>query len=139
MKVLCIGKKDIDLYQVLSNSETSRHILRFYHPVRTEYGVMLEVSTVSNALSIINEIRWYIMRFMADVLIEDEEHRVYITRGLAREVYESRSVVLTSEWKYEFLVCVLESGECIRVAVDVEIPAASVCSFLVWGLFGEQP
>ncbi|HJJ28708.1 MAG TPA: DUF5804 family protein [Methanocorpusculum sp.] len=139
MKVQCIAKKDLDLYRILSESETSRHILRFYHPKRTDYGVTLEVSTVSNALSIINEIRWYIMRYMADVLIEDADHHVYITRELAREAYETRSVILTPGWNFEFFVCILENGECIRVPAGVPLPADAVQTFHVWGLLAQQP
>jgi hypothetical protein len=139
MKVLCIAKKDLDLYQILSESETSRQILRFYHPRRTDFGVTLEVSTVSNALSIISEIRWYIMRYMAEVLIEDTEHHVYITRELAREAYETRSVILTPGWNIEFSVCILDDGECIRVPEGIEKPVNTVNSFIVWGLFAQQP
>ena len=32
MLLICIGKPGVDLYRTLSDSETSRHILRFYHP-----------------------------------------------------------------------------------------------------------
>ena len=139
MQIICIAKKDIDLYQTLTLSETSRQILRFYHPKRTDFGVTLEVSTVSNALSIISEIRWYIMRYMAEVLIEDTEHGVFLTRELAREAYETRSVTLTPDWNLEFSVCCLDDRTCIRVPNGIEKPVNTVKTFTVWGLIAQLP
>lgn len=139
MYIVCIAKKDLNLYQILSESETSRQILRFYHPAKTDFGVTLEVSTISNALSLLNEIRWYIIRYMTEILIEDTEHGVYLTRELAREAYETRSVVLTHEWDMEFSVCCLDDGTCIRVPEGIEKPVNTKKSFIVWGLDTQQP
>lgn len=139
MHIICIAKKNLDLYQILSDSETSKQILRFYHPRKTNFGVTLEVSTVSNALSLLNEIRWYSMRYMAEVLIEDTEHGVYLTRELAREAYETRSVVLTPDRDLEFFVCYLDDGTCIRVPEGVDKPMNTVKTFIVWGLISQHP
>jgi len=139
MKILCIAKPDTDLYQILSESETSRQILRFYHPKKTDFGVTLDVSTVSNALSILNEIRWYSMRYVSEILIEDPEHGVYLTRELAREAYESRTVTLTPGWNMEFCVCILEDGTCLRVPEGIEKPVNCLKTFTVWGLETQVP
>ncbi|MDO5844040.1 MAG: DUF5804 family protein [Methanocorpusculum sp.] len=139
MLVVCIAKKDVDLYQTLSDSETSRHILRFYHPRKTAWGITIEVSTVSSSLSLLSELRWYIMRYMAEVLIEDVEHDVYLTRELARRVYEERSVVLSAGWNLSFKVCVTEDGGCMRVPNAISNPEKTIQVFKVWGSEEEHP
>ena len=67
----------MDLYRTLSDSETSRHILRFYHPKERNAGISVEVSTVSSGLALLSELRWYIMRYMQEVLIEDGYANMY--------------------------------------------------------------
>ncbi|HJK11731.1 MAG TPA: DUF5804 family protein, partial [Methanocorpusculum sp.] len=73
MLLICIGKPGVALYRTLSDSETSCHILRFYHPKERNAGISVEVSTVSSGLALLSELRWYIMRYMQEVLIEDTE------------------------------------------------------------------
>jgi hypothetical protein len=87
MKVLFIGREEVDLYETLMNSETSRIILRFYGPRRHACGVCVVVSSLGIALSLVSELRWYVRRYMADVLFELEEG-IYGTYALAKEVYE---------------------------------------------------
>ena len=139
MRLVCIAKPGIDLHRTLSDSETSRHILRFYHPKRTEWGVTLDVSTVSSGLALMSELRWYIMRYMAEVLFEDTEHTVYLTRKLAREVYETRSVALIEGWNVSFRVAIFEDGRSVRIPDGIPDSAGVVQTFHVWGLAHEHP
>ncbi|MDD1679737.1 MAG: DUF5804 family protein [Methanomicrobiales archaeon] len=87
MNILFIGKEDVDLFETLKYSETSRTILRFYEPRRCSCGVCLTTSTLGIALSLVSELRWYVRRYMAEVLFELHEG-IYGTHTLAREVYE---------------------------------------------------
>lgn len=139
MRLVCIAKPGIDLYRVLSDSETSRHILRFYHPKETPWGVTLEVATVSSGLALASELRWYIMRYMTEFLFENAEHSVYLTRDLAREVYETRSAALFEGWNISFRVVVLANGTSARVPDGVADPDGVVQIFRVWGLLGDHP
>jgi len=139
MLLVCVAKPGIDLYRTLSDSETSRHILRFYHPKKADWGVTLEVSTVSSGLALMSELRWYIMRYMAEVLFEDTEHTVYLTRDLAREVYETRSVALIEGWNVSFRVAILDDGRLVRIPSGIPDPEGVVQTFHVWGLAGEHP
>ncbi len=139
MRLVCIGKAGVDLYRTLSDSETSRHILRFYHPKETPWGVVLEVATVSSGLALASELRWYIMRYMTEVLFEDTEHSVYLTRDLAREVYETRSAALIDGWNISFSVIILEDGSSARVPDGVPFPEGVIQRFRVWGLAREHP
>ncbi|MDU9377141.1 hypothetical protein McpSp1_17880 [Methanocorpusculaceae archaeon Sp1] len=139
MFLICIGKPGVDLYRTLSDSETSRHILRFYHPRELEFGISVEVATVSSGLALMSELRWYAMRYMQDVLFEDAEHGVYLTQKLSREAYDSRSVTLSKEWETCYRICVTEEGEVIRLPEGVPEPDTVVRTFEVWGLAEEHP
>jgi hypothetical protein len=92
MKILFLAKEDDDLFSTLQDSETSRGILRFYRPERLPYGVRIEVATLGIALSLVSELRWYVRRYMREVLFEVRD-RIYCTHLLAREIYE-REVTL---------------------------------------------
>ncbi|MDR0980414.1 MAG: DUF5804 family protein [Methanocalculaceae archaeon] len=139
MLLICIGKPGVDLYRTLSDSETSRHILRFYHPKELEAGISVEVSTVSSGLALLSELRWYIMRYMREVLIEDTEHGVYLTQNLAREAYDSRSITLSPEWKTRFRICVTEEGDVLRLPEGIPEPDGVADAYAVWGLPEEHP
>ena len=139
MQVVCIAKQGVNLFQTLTDSETSRHILRFYHPEDIRYGVRTNVSTVSSALSLLSELRWYLMRYTAVSLIEDVEHSVYLTRELAGKVYEERSVQLGDTWEHSFRFAVTENGESFKVPIGVDTPSGTILSFTVWGTERECP
>jgi hypothetical protein len=87
VKILFIGKDEVDLFETLMNSETSRIILRFYEPRRYSCGVLISVSSLGIALSLVSELRWYVRRYMDEVLFEIQEG-IFATYSLAREVYE---------------------------------------------------
>ncbi|MBE6515280.1 MAG: hypothetical protein E7Z71_01100 [Methanocorpusculum parvum] len=139
MQVVCIAKQGVNLFQTLTDSETSRHILRFYHPEDIRYGVRTNVSTVSSALSLLSELRWYLMRYTVVSLIEDVEHGVYLTRELAGKVYEERSVQLGGTWEHSFRFAVTENGESFKVPIGVDTPSGTILSFTVWGTERECP
>ena len=126
MLLICIGKPGVDLYRTLSDSETSRHILRFYHPKERNAGISVEVSTVSSGLALLSELRWYIMRYMQETLIEDTEHGVFLTQKLAHAAYDSRSVTLSPAWE-------------IRLPEGVPEPDNTEDTYAVWGLPEEHP
>lgn len=139
MQVVCLAKPNVDLFQTLMDSDTSRHILRFYRPEDMKYGVRVTVSTVSSALSLLSELRWYLLRYTSATLIEDAEHGVYLTRELAGKIYEERSVQPGESWEYVFRIAVTENGESTKVPPGVDTPAGTVLSFTVWGTERECP
>ncbi len=139
MQVICIAKEGVNLYQTLMDSETSRHILRFYRPADMKYGVSATVSAVSSALALLSELRWYLLRYTAATLIEDTEHGVYLTRELAGKVYEERSIQLGETWEFSYRLAVLETGGVEKVPMGVDTPAGTILSFTVWGTERECP
>jgi len=98
MKILLVQKPGVDLYRTLYDSETSRAVLRFYRPGRHPWGVEITISSLGSALSLISELRWYVQRYVQEILIDVGEG-VVISRALAREVYQ-RDLTLTSPWPH---------------------------------------
>lgn len=102
MNILFIQREGIDLHHTLFASETSRLILRFYHPKKMPCGVYITVSTLGSALSLASELRWYIRRYTREILFE-VEHGIFCTHQLAQEVYYERAVILENPWKFRRL------------------------------------
>jgi len=99
MQVLFIPKGDVPLYDTLFASETSREALRFYHPVQIPAGVQISMATMGGALSLASDLRWYVRRYMHEVLFELSEG-VYCTRALAKEIYYGRAAILHTSWRF---------------------------------------
>jgi hypothetical protein len=102
MNILLIQRVGIDLHHTLFTSETSRQVLRFYHPKKIACGVSLSCATLSSALSLVAELRWYIRRYVREPLFELEPG-VYFTHQLAQDVYYERTAVLGPGWPYRKL------------------------------------
>lgn len=102
MQVIFIPKSGVPLFETLLASETSRDALRFYQPVKTPSGVQISMATMGGALSLASDLRWYVRRYMYDVLFELPEG-VYCTRALAKELYFSRAAILHTRWKFRRL------------------------------------
>jgi hypothetical protein len=100
MKILLIEREGTDLYTTLYDSDTSRAMLRFYHPLRHPVGVEITTASLGSALSLVSELRWYIQRYVDEVLFT-EDGSVYLTWSLADCVYE-RGVTLTFPWPHRF-------------------------------------
>ena len=102
MNLLFIQKQGIDLYNTLLSSETSRGILRFYRPVKTDYGVIIENATLGNALSLTSELNWYKRRYISDVLFEISPD-LFCTHEFALDIY-SRDKKMKETWNYTKLI-----------------------------------
>lgn len=102
MNILLIQREGIDLHHILFASETSRLVLRFYHPKRLPCGVMLSVASLGSALSLTSELRWYVRRYMQEVLFEMEKG-IFCTRHLAEDVYYERAVIPGKPWPFRRL------------------------------------
>ncbi|MDI6718944.1 MAG: DUF5804 family protein [Methanomicrobiales archaeon] len=101
MRILLIQNETVDLYAELVASETSRTILRFYRPGRVHCGVVVTTASLGSALSLISELRWYIRRYVREVLFEIAPG-VYCTQALAEGVYH-RDVKLETPWPRRLL------------------------------------
>ncbi len=102
MKILLIQKDGVDLHHTLFESETSRLALRFYRPKKVSCGVLIHCSTLSSALSLVAELRWYIRRYVREALF-GLEPGIFFTHQLAQDVYYERTAVLNPGWEYRKL------------------------------------
>jgi hypothetical protein len=100
MEILLLEREGTDLYSTLYDSETSRAVLRFYHPVRHPAGVTITTASLGSALSLVSELRWYIQRYVEEILLT-EDRSVYLTWSLADTVYE-RGITLSRPWPHRF-------------------------------------
>lgn len=101
MNVLLIQPEGVDLYATLLRSDTSRGALRFYRPDRLAYGIRIRTASLGSALALFSELRWYIQRYVEEVLFEPEEG-IFCSSGLARQIYE-RDVKPAEPWAYRCL------------------------------------
>lgn len=101
MNVLLIQSEGVDLYATLLKSETSRGVLRFYQPDRLEYGIRIRTASLGSALALVSELRWYIQRYVEEVLFEPVEG-IFCSSGLAQQIYE-RDVMPAEPWAYRCL------------------------------------
>jgi hypothetical protein len=102
MNILLIQREDVDLHHTLFASETSRMALRFYHPLKRPCGVYISCASLGSALSLVQELRWYLRRYVREPLFELEPG-VFISHQLAQDVYYERTAVLGTDWRYRKL------------------------------------
>ena len=102
MNILLIQREGTDLHHTLFSSETSRLALRFYHPKKKPCGVYISCATLSSALSLVAELRWYIRRYVREPLFE-REPGIFLTHELAQDAYYERTAVLGPSWKFRKL------------------------------------
>ncbi len=101
VNVLLIQPEGVDLYVTLLNSETSRDALRFYQPDRLKCGIRARTASLGSALALTSELRWYIQRYVEEVLFELEEG-IFCSSRLAQQIYQ-RDIKPTPPWKYRCL------------------------------------
>jgi hypothetical protein len=99
MNILLIQREGTDLHHTLYSSETSRHALRFYHPKKMPWGVMIAVASLGSALSLVSELRWYLRRYVRETLFEVEPG-IFCTQDLAQDIYYERTTTLAKPWAF---------------------------------------
>ncbi len=127
MKVLLIQKEGTDLHSILLASETSRGVLRFYHPKKTDWGVCIEVSTLGGALSIISEIKWYIQRYVSQPLCL-LSNGIICTPSYAGIIY-GREESVHDRWDWEILYGIKYHTVMDRMAVTSESALNNISEF----------
>ncbi len=101
MRILLVQKEGTDLYSTLRDSETSRILLRFYHPRKTDWGVCINIATLGSALSLVSELKWYLQRYVTIPLLILSNDTI-CTTGYAQIIY-GREESVHHEWDHEIL------------------------------------
>jgi hypothetical protein len=99
MDLLLFQREDISLLRVLLESETSRGVIRFYHPIAREWGIEISLTSLGSALALVSELRWYIRRYVGAVLFSVGD-ALYCTPAVARRIYDERELVELTGWPY---------------------------------------
>lgn len=143
MNVFFLQRNGINLYQTLHASETSRNILRFYHPKEMAGGITIPIDSLVSGLSLAGEMRWYIRRYMQDVLFEFPG-RNFCTLALARQIYYDREIKPREEWPFRRLYVIrnghLVSSEPITHGVtgrETPVFSPDLTRFVVWSTEAE--
>jgi len=127
MKVILIQKEGTDLHSTLLASETSREVLRFYHPQKTDWGVCIEASTLGSALSVISELKWYIQRYVSQPLCL-LSNGIICTPAYAGIIY-GREESVHDSWDWEILYGIKYHTVMDRMAVTPESAINEVTEF----------
>ena len=103
MNVLFLQRRRVSIFITLSlHLKLRGGVLRFYHlnqwPGRGDHPIASLVS----GLSLARELRWYIRRYMQDVLFESRVN-VYCTLALARQIYYDREIKPEEDWPFRRL------------------------------------
>jgi hypothetical protein len=138
MNVFFLQREGINLYHTLFASETSRNALRFYHPKEWPGGVIIPIESLVSGLSIAGELRWYIRRYMQDVLFGFPGGN-YCTLALARQIYYDREIKPEEEWPFRRLY-VIRNGHLISTNPltqeiadgDMAVFSPNLTRFVVW-------
>ena len=125
MDVIFLPRRGINLFRTLHDSETSRLILRFYHPVEVPEGVRITVGSIASGLSVAGELRWYIRRYMEEILFETGEG-VYCTLALTRQIYYDRVIDPDGPWEFR-RIYVIRRGSLVSAGpLEQENPGAEM-------------
>ena len=89
MNLLVFSRPGIRLYQELRRSETAWKALRFYDPKETPVGIIVKVSSLSAALSLASDLKYFIRKFGSDYLFEITPG-MYCTPSVARSRFLER-------------------------------------------------
>ncbi|MFA5396559.1 MAG: hypothetical protein GX097_07345 [Methanomicrobiales archaeon] len=127
MQILLIQKEGIDLHSTLLASETSRDVLRFYQPKKTDWGVCIEASTLGSALSVISELKWYIQRYIAQPLCLLSNDLI-CTPGYAGVIY-GREESVHDSWEWEILFGIKYHTVMGRIAITPDTPLNDIADF----------
>jgi len=138
MNVFFLQREGINLYHTLHVSETSRMVLRFYHPKEWPGGVIIPIESLVSGLSIAGELRWYIRRYMQDVLFEFPGEN-FCTLALSRQIYYDREIKPEDDWPFRRLYVIrkghLVSAEPILQGFtggDIPFFSQELARFRVW-------
>ena len=88
-RVCLVGEDDLDLRAELLSSETARHALESYDLTQPyENTVAVETISIGAAVSLLNDLDWYLRRFTADALVLEPsvDRQEWLSRALATAI-----------------------------------------------------
>ncbi|MDD1724337.1 MAG: hypothetical protein LUQ07_04315 [Methanospirillum sp.] len=114
MNLLIISRPGIRIYQELRRSETAWHALRFYNPIEISVGILVPVNSLSAALSLASDLKYFIRKYGTDQFFGISPG-TYCTLAVAKTRYLNReSPPVTNPWPWKFWYWVTPDGEISR-------------------------
>lgn len=99
-RVCLLGDDDVNLQYELLSHETSRNALATYD-LREPYdnAVALETVSLGAAVSLLNDLNWYLVRFVDDVLVLEPSvsETEWLSRGVAAEIRDNERTAEETE------------------------------------------
>lgn len=89
MNLLIFSRPGVRIYQELRKSETAWHALRFYSPLEIPVGIVIPLSSLSAALTLASDLKYFIRKYSVDHLFE-LPHQICCTAAVAKSRYLTR-------------------------------------------------
>lgn len=126
MNLLIFSRPGIRLYQELKRSETAWNALRFYGPVEIPVGILVQLSSLSAALSLASDLKYFIRKFGSEHLFEITPG-MYCTPSVARTRYVDRSPP-ADPWPWKLWYWVQGDGNLLKYTAcpAMDTPDASL-------------
>ncbi|QXO95476.1 hypothetical protein KSK55_03500 [Methanospirillum purgamenti] len=112
MNLLIFSRPGIRIYQELRRSETAWHALRFYNPLEIPVGIFIQVSSLSAALSLASDLKYFIRKYGAEHLFEISKE-LYCTAAFATGRYTTREK-LPDPWPWKLWYWVVGDGTILK-------------------------
>lgn len=114
MNLLIISRPGTRIFEELRRSETAWHALRFYNPVEISVGIWIPVNSLSSALSLASDLKYFIRKYGTDQFFGISPG-TYCTLAVAKTRYLTReSPPVAKPWPWKFWYRVTSDGEISR-------------------------
>lgn len=102
MNLLIVSRPGIRIFYELRRSETAWHALKFYRPIEIPIGIYITLSSLSAALSLASDLKYFIRKYGADHLFEIKPG-IFCTASVAKSRYLTRDD-LPVPWPWRILI-----------------------------------
>jgi hypothetical protein len=113
MNLLIAARHGIRLYHELRKSETAWQALRFYEPIEIPVGVFIRVGSISAALSLVSDLRYFIRKYSSTYFFEISPG-ICCTHAVAKRRYINRENNISDPWPWKLWFWLGGDGEIKR-------------------------
>ncbi len=135
MRITFFAKENLNLYNILVSSETSRDALKFYRPTEEIYGITLITGSLGSSLALISELRWYIRRYVEEAVLQISPE-IHCTPLLAQRFLYDKDISVQPEWPLRKAYIIEGRKITKRIALNrnenLPLPSEGSLVFEVW-------
>ena len=100
MNLLIVGRPGIRIYHELRKSETAWQALRFYNPLEIDIGIYIPLNSLSAALSLASDLKYFIRKYSTVHLFEISPG-LFCTHAVVKSRYISRNKSFEDPWPWK--------------------------------------